>query len=954
MYRRVLVSLIVVLGLFAGAVWAEPITVENFSFELPGTTKQTNFENVPGWNVDSAPADSDSGVETGWTPTDGTWTGYLRGGTTDPAIWQVTDHVIAYGDVFELKVDSRITYAATTLRMTLYYDVDGTRNVGATSNVTLTSAMATYSLRFSSLDVPACVGHKIGIELANPSGSGTWIGLDNVRLDLLVKGVTGGALSPSPADGATDVLRDVKLSWKPGQWANTHDIYLGTSFDDVNAATVADPWGVLAKQGHDANTFDPGRLQFGQIYYWRVDEVNAPPSTKIYRGLVWTFTVEPYSYPIEGSRITASASSESNEDMTAQKTIDGSGLDSSGLHDDVAENMWLSGDDAVFPAWIQYVFDKPYLLDKMMVWNSNQSLESIIGFGAKDVTIDYSLDGEAWTNLGQFEFTQAPGLPGYAADTTVSFGDVPIKYVKLTITSNWGGLLEQTGLSEVQFYAVPVFARNPSPAPDGNDVAPRTTLSWRSGRQAASHQLYLSTDQQAVAGGTVAAITTTQPAYPVVLDLAQTYYWSITEVNAAKTPDAWTGEVWSFSTAPFIVVDDFEGYTNDSPHRLFQTWIDGAGFSADDFFPNGGNGNGTGSFMGYDPLLGDIMESTAHGGAQSAPFFYNNTASTPTSETTRTFDTPWDWTASGVTTLTLYFYGDPNNTGNAPLWVKLGEGSKSSAKINFGDDAGEEVVALTEPAWTEWNIPLSRFTGVNLAKITSITIGMGPGTGSGQLFFDDIRLYPQRTIPTPPPATLAAWLKFDNSASDSSGNGNNGTLNGGATYSAAGKIGAALSLDGIDDYVDCGNGASINITDTITLAAWVKTADAGNAQHNPFISKSDQSYLLKHHSNNYLQFDVYDAGTWHDADGPVVTTAFNNDWHHVAGTYDGVQLKLYVDGKLISSTLYTGAITAAPTYNVNIGRNSQNTDRLYYGLIDDVRIYHGVLPSSEISKLANP
>ena len=73
----------------------------------------------------------------------------------------------------------------------------------------------------------------------------------------------------------------------------------------------------------------------------------------------------------------------------------------------------------------------------------------------------------------------------------------------------------------------------------------------------------------------------------------------------------------------------------------------------------------------------------------------------------------------------------------------------------------------------------------------------------------------------------------------------------------------------------------------------------------------------------------------------------------MAGTYDGVQLKLYVDGVLVGSNLHTGDIDSV-TYDVNIGRDSQNTDRFYDGQIDDVRIYHGALPKSEVLKLANP
>jgi len=90
------------------------------------------------------------------------------------------------------------------------------------------------------------------------------------------------AADPDPADEVTDVPRDVVLSWKPGESANTHDVYLGTVFDDVSDADRSDPRGVLAGQGQSPATYEPdNRLDFGQIYYWRIDEVNAPPDSTI-------------------------------------------------------------------------------------------------------------------------------------------------------------------------------------------------------------------------------------------------------------------------------------------------------------------------------------------------------------------------------------------------------------------------------------------------------------------------------------------------------------------------------------------------------------------------------------------------------------------------------------------------------------------------------------------------
>jgi hypothetical protein len=374
----------------------------------------------------------------------------------------------------------------------------------------------------------------------------------------------------------------------------------------------------------------------------------------------------------------------------------------------------------------------------MIVWNSNQSLESILGLGAKDVSIQYSMDGENWNELGNFTFNQANGLPTYTANTTIDFQGAAARYVKLTITSNWGSVFPQYSLSEVRFFYVPMAAWEPVPADGATDVPPQVTLSWIPGRQAASHEVHLSDDREVV--------TTSQPSYAVTLDLHRSYYWSVVEVNLAEDPATWESDVWSFTTSDSVVVEDFERYGNDSPNRVFQTWHDGIGFSPDEFFPDGYGGNGTGAILGYDPQVRNIMETAiVHGGTRSVAFAYENTASVPTSEITRTFDAAQDWTLSAIETLSVCFYGDPNNPGNAPLWVKLTDQNNNSAKTTFGAAVGETTTAITQPAWTEWNMSLARFTGVDMARITAITIGIGPGTGTGQLLLDDIRLYPAQT-----------------------------------------------------------------------------------------------------------------------------------------------------------------------------------------------------------------
>ncbi|MHC4541508.1 MAG: discoidin domain-containing protein, partial [Planctomycetota bacterium] len=424
------------------------------------------------------------------------------------------------------------------------------------------------------------------------------------------------ALEPKPADGQTDVPRDVVLGWKPGVYSpptNGHKVYFGESFRDVN-----DGIGGIAQ---DANSYAPPQLlDFGTTYYWRVDEVNGPPDYTVYQGDVWSFTTEPIGYPIDGANITATASSAGQENLGPENTINGSGLDDNDLHSVEPADMWLSGNEPL-GAWIQYELDKVYKLHEMWVWNSNQVFEPLFGFGMKDVTVEYSTNGADWTALADVpEFTKAPGTGGYAHDTTVDFGGGLAKYVRLAATSNWGGVLPQFGLSEVRLFYIPVRARKPSPDSGAADAAVDGTLSWRAGREAATHDVYLSTDEQAVIDGTVPAVSVTDASYsPSPLDLASTYYWRIDEVNDVEAPTTWQGDLWNFTTEEFIVVDGFEDYNDWPPHEIYTTWPDG--------YENPANGSQVGN------LSPPFAETTiVHGDDQSMPVFYSNTGGATYSE----------------------------------------------------------------------------------------------------------------------------------------------------------------------------------------------------------------------------------------------------------------------------------------------------------------------------------
>ncbi len=405
--------------------------------------------------------------------------------------------------------------------------------------------------------------------------------------------------------------------------------------------------------------------------------------------------------------------------------------------------MWLSASGGPQPSWIEFQFDNIYKLHKMWGWNYNG--ESILaGFGIKNAAIEYSTDGITYTTLGAtHEFAQAPGADGYAHDTTIDFEGAVAKYVRLTANSNWGGALYgQYGLSEIGFYYIPVWAREPNPADGATGVGPNVVLGFRAGRQAATHDVYLGTNRETVLDGTAYAGPVTEASYDAgALDLGKTYYWRVDEVNEAQTPTTLQGDIWSFATPDYLILDNFEDYNDYEPHEIWRTWVDGYDNQAIN-----------GAFAGNaEPPFAET--TIVHGGEQSMPLFYENNFKY--SEAKWTLSPPQDWTKNGVKALLINFYGNPDNTVEQ-MYVKL-----NGFKVVYDGDPAD----MAKPQWNRWSIDLASFGVVDLANVTTLAIGFGdeanltPG-GEGVVYFDDIRLY--RLVPEPP---VEIW--FEAEAADS-------------------------------------------------------------------------------------------------------------------------------------------------------------------------------------------
>ena len=546
----------------------------------------------------------------------------------------------------------------------------------------------------------------------------------------------GTASNPSPGDDAWDVVRDIVLCWAPASIAKTHDVYLGTSFQDVNEATRTIPKDVLEAMGQDANSYDPdGLLDFGQTYYWRVDEVNG---IDVWKGQVWSFEVEPYAYPL--TVVEASASSTLADVYSVNRTVDRSGItvdaNDNEVHSAVGIDMWKSG--FLTPpasAWLQYSFDKAYTLYELRIWNANEYGEEFQKVGIKDISIETSLDGDVWTPLGDFVVPQGPGQPDYAANEPIDLGSVEAQHVKLLIHSNWGST-PQFSVSEVEFSHIPVKAREPQPDNGAIGVDPDILLGWRTGRKAVSHTITLSTDPESV-------IETTDNAYDATaldLQLGEPYSWVVTEVNEAATPSVWQGDVWTFTTAEPLVFDDMESYQNKLPFMIWQTWLDGSEF--------GTNDPGNGSTVGAAPTMNDYSAATGLGRGQSLPIWFDNTT-VSFSEATRFIDNE-DWTRHGIESLSLYFRKGAGNTGGGQVYVKIND-----KDVSYQEPADVPPDWQTDQ-WIQWIINLSEFD-TDLTKVTKIMVGVKGASAKGVLYVDDIAFYKN----TPSSEQVVSWFEAE-------------------------------------------------------------------------------------------------------------------------------------------------------------------------------------------------
>ncbi|MBN2315819.1 MAG: LamG domain-containing protein [Sedimentisphaerales bacterium] len=530
----------------------------------------------------------------------------------------------------------------------------------------------------------------------NNMGIGLWVGwpaswgddsfmgiLDDVQIHDLVltedeiKVIIKGqgypyALGPDPKDGALHEATWVTLGWSAGDYAVSHDVYLGDNFDEVSTATPDSD----VFRGNQAATFYvagfpgfayPDGLVPGTTYYWRIDEVNDTDPNSPWKGPVWSFSIPP-------------------------KTA---------YYPDPADGAEFVGPDDVTLSWTA-------------------------GFGSKLHTVYF---GDNFDDVNDAAGGAPMGLTIYHP------GPLEREKAYYWRVDEFDAVATYKG--NVWSFTTPGSVGHPQPAYGTTDVPMNATLSWTPADSAASHQLYFGTDKEIVRNADTGSpedkgsMTLGEETYdPGLLEPQTTYYWRVDEIDSQG--NASKGPLWSFTTGNFLLVEDFESYTDDdvAGQAIWQSWIDGFGIADN------------GAQVGY--LLPPYAERTiVHGGSQSMPLLYANENGVTNSEASMMLTTLRDWTQTDVAELSLWFRGSLSNAVE-PLYVSISNSARAPVIVAHDDPS-----IATVNTWSRWVIPLQAFAdqGINLSAVDKLAIGLGttgnaaaPG-GSGTLYIDDIRLY---------------------------------------------------------------------------------------------------------------------------------------------------------------------------------------------------------------------
>ena len=269
---------------------------------------------------------------------------------------------------------------------------------------------------------------------------------------------------------------------------------------------------------------------------------------------------------------------------------------------------------------------------------------------------DFGDEVQDWINRGILKaYGMTPGLPK-GPQINVDTETMPGRTIVTALPQN------------------PPEASGPDPANGAAEVRIDTQLNWRMGLYADRHDVFIGTNPNDVNNVNSANLAnypnvtyqnvSINTFEPPALAMETTYYWRVDEVNSLNLESPWVGEVWSFRTGAFLVVDNFEDY-DAGDNQIWFAWHDGLGAGvpgSDPYVP----GNGTGASIGDETTASYTEVTIVNSGSQSMPYWYDNNKQgyADYSEAGMTLSDIRDWTEQDVKELSLWFRGYSASVGS--------------------------------------------------------------------------------------------------------------------------------------------------------------------------------------------------------------------------------------------------------------------------------------------------
>ena len=463
------------------------------------------------------------------------------------------------------------------------------------------------------------------------------------------------------------------------------------------------------------------------------------------------------------------------------------------------------------------------------------------------------------------------------------------------------------------------------------------------------------------------------------------YCNSVTWVAMATTPNVPTTNglagYWKLDEGSGTSVADSSGNANTGTVGTGGTLTTGGYYNGAVSFAGGSNNNvavpdiAALDFSGSWTLSAWVNSSTLPGSAINAMIVQRNTSASKTAFELM-LDHHQSCSSSGQSWRVSF--QDSGGTQNKACFAATVNTGTWYHVVGVWDASSSNLMV-----YLNGSLVVTQNTGASV-PVTSSGSGLKVGSDSGGTsrwngMIDDVRLYNRALSAaeittlynwhvSPPSSGLVARWKFDESggttALDSSGNSNTGTLTNGPTFTSAGKLGGAVSLDGTNDYVDAGNPASLQITGSFTLASWVYISSFPGADDNAVISKEGAAAntcafgMNVTRDNGPEQFYVFASPTGACSTGANhgqrynSTTLVTGQWYYLTGVYDAAMqtLHAYLNGVPNDGTL--GGTVPSTVYNttgsLKIGTRIDATMFFFNGKLDDARVYNRALSADEI------